>query len=496
MSLKRKLVLVFDVVLVLAALQAGATVFVLAQVVERSAQMVSPALDRVDLLAHAEADILRLRTLELSRLSVDDPADRSRLTGEMDLLRAAVRRRLDQYAQMEVDERRASARSEVSDRYDTYLDDQRALDGLLVVKGREAAMAAYLNDQPAFERLDERIHGLRHLEYSATQALQEELVRIAERWRWVVVAVVVVVAPVDSGLGWYLACALGRSLRVLHADAALLAREELDAPIARPPEPELAVLADAMEGSRVALGASRAERARLEEERRRLARERLGAVVRAQEDERARIARELHDQAAQALTALRYRLGRIKQLSSDPAVGAEVDQLVELSAETGRQIARLARDLRPSVLDDLGLVPALRTCAREFSDRIGVEVDLSASGDIPRLSRDAETTIFRIVQEALTNVAKHARASRVWIELGADQRRLTVSVRDDGRGFEAPTAAAEPRDGGSGGLGLAGIRERAGLLEGSVEISSAPGQGTRLVATVPLDAANPVRKAA
>jgi signal transduction histidine kinase len=148
------------------------------------------------------------------------------------------------------------------------------------------------------------------------------------------------------------------------------------------------------------------------------------------------------------------------------------------------------------VLDDLGLVPALRSCAREFSDRIGVPADLSVGRDVPRLSRDAELTIFRIVQEALTNVAKHARASRVGIDLGVDDRGLTVCVRDDGRGFDPSTAAAAPAGTGPVGLGLAGIRERAGLLDGSVEIASAPGQGTRLVATVPLAAANPVRKAA
>jgi two-component system sensor histidine kinase UhpB len=230
-----------------------------------------------------------------------------------------------------------------------------------------------------------------------------------------------------------------------------------------------------------ALAASRAERGRLEAERQRLVRERLGQVVRAQEDERARIARELHDQTAQALTALHYGLAHLRRVADDPACAEEIDRLTALTTDTGRQITGLARDLRPSVLDDLGLLPALRGYAQEISGRVGIPVDFTARGAVPRVPADAETAVFRIVQEALTNVAKHARARRAWVDLVAEDGRLCLTVGDDGRGFDP-----DGRHPASGrGLGIAGIRERVQLLHGRVQIDSAPGQGARLTVTFP-----------
>jgi two-component system sensor histidine kinase UhpB len=496
MTLKRKLVLVFDVVLLLAALQAGAAILLLSRVVEQSNQLVSPALDRVDALAHAEADTLRLRTLELTFISVDDPAYRARVGGEMQELRLSIQRHIDQYAAQPVDQNRAAARADVARQYAAYLETEANVEHLLASDGRDAALAAYLGSQPAYETLDARMHALRHMEYAATLVLHDDMVAIANRWRWVLVAVVVVVAVVDNGLGWYLSRGLARSLGLLREGAARIAREQFDRPIAAPPEPELAELAGVLNGTMGTLADSRAERERLALERQRLARERLADVVRAQEDERRRIARELHDQAAQALTGLRYRLAHLKRLSDDRAVQDEVDRLVEVSAEAGRQIAALARDLRPSVLDDLGLVPALRSYVREVAERTGLEVELSTHGAVPRLSSDAETAIFRVVQEALTNVAKHAQAEHAWVELTPEAEELLVEVRDDGRGFADPTPRPSIDGTTPSGLGLTGIRERIQLLEGAVQITSAPGEGTRILARVPIEGARPAGKAA
>jgi signal transduction histidine kinase len=189
-------------------------------------------------------------------------------------------------------------------------------------------------------------------------------------------------------------------------------------------------------------------------------------------------------------------MSHLKRLSNDPAVHVEVDRLVDLSSATSRQIAQLARDLRPSVLDDLGLVAALRSCTHEMSERVGVPVELSVLGSVPRLSRDAETAVFRVVQEALTNVAKHAGARAVRVDLSADADVLRFSVSDDGRGFDPSAVEARTGESGPSGLGLTGIRERVQLLDGSVEISSRPGLGTCVAATVPIGPAESIEEAA
>ncbi len=492
MSLKAKLILVFDVVLVLVALQAAVALILLAQTVAQSERLVTPALDRVDLIAHAEADALRLRTLELSYLSLSESHAQGAITAEMRSLEDAIQRRLTQYAALPSDEPRASVLAEARRVFASYSESLRQIARLVELQDRDGALSAYLGHQPEFAELDERLHTLRHLEYRAIEAMQVEMRALAERWQWVLIAAIVIVAVANHVLGLYLNRAISRSLGSLQASAARLASEDFDTPVGRPPEPELALLADALERSRVGLAEGRDERRRLETERARLARERLGAIVRAQEDERARIARELHDQAAQSLTALRYRLAHLQQLSNDPTMRDEVARLIDLSSETGRQIAQQARDLRPAAIDDLGLVPALRGCAREFAERTGVEIAFSSAPGVPRLSRDAELATFRIVQEALTNVAKHACATRCQVSLDSDAQEMTITVRDDGRGFDATCAAPIPsRNGAEGvpGLGLIGMRERVDLLGGSVSITSSAGAGTVLVATIPLRAA-------
>jgi len=206
-----------------------------------------------------------------------------------------------------------------------------------------------------------------------------------------------------------------------------------------------------------------------------------GQVIRAQEDERNRIARELHDDTAQILFAQLLRLTGMKA-SPHEAVRATATELEEMTVEAIEGVRRLALELRPPSLDDLGLREALDGLAQRFGEQLGIPVQFSTSGDRGRLPSEIELVLYRVAQEALTNVAKHARASRASIELDKQDGRATIVVRDDGRGFALESQA---RSDGRG-LGLFGMEERLSLVGGSLDIESRIPGGTTVVGRVPL----------
>lgn len=204
-------------------------------------------------------------------------------------------------------------------------------------------------------------------------------------------------------------------------------------------------------------------------------------LVQAQEDERRRIARELHDEAAQALTSLKLGLGLLERHIGDPEVAlAEVQRLRDLVDRTSAGLHRLATALRPASLDHAGLVPALRQYASALAAEHGLDVQFEAAGlEEERLAPEVETALFRIVQEALTNVVHHARASRADVLLQRRDGHLVAVVEDDGAGFDLPHAAT------TGRLGLLSMQERAELLGGTLTIETAPGSGATIVAELP-----------
>ncbi|HEU4328935.1 MAG TPA: PAS domain-containing protein [Roseiflexaceae bacterium] len=212
----------------------------------------------------------------------------------------------------------------------------------------------------------------------------------------------------------------------------------------------------------------------------------VGAVVRAQEDERGRVARELHDTLGQFLTALTLRLSLIQQTPAlAPAVREGLADLHRVAAQIDSELDRLTVELRPPALDDLGLEDALHEYTREWSGASGVPVDVLAHGlDGERLPPAVETTVYRIVQEALTNVLKHAQASQVSVILERRDGWLRVIVEDNGRGFDPDMLAGQGRGGRQ--LGLIGMSERAALAGGELSIESAPGSGTAIFVHIPL----------
>ena len=209
------------------------------------------------------------------------------------------------------------------------------------------------------------------------------------------------------------------------------------------------------------------------------------AAISAQEEERKRIARELHDETAQSLTSLLVRLRIAERASSVAEMRAAIAEIRDLTTRTLDEVRNLAVELRPSALDDLGLVPALRWYTRQYANRYGIIVDFEAADLGERLPSSVELVFYRVIQEALTNVAKHADAHRVSVRLERSGDDVRATVEDDGRGFDvASTLRSRER-----GLGLFGMHERLTLVGGDVRIESETGRGTRVVAEVPLGAA-------
>ncbi len=206
-------------------------------------------------------------------------------------------------------------------------------------------------------------------------------------------------------------------------------------------------------------------------------------VIRAQEQERKRIARELHDDTAQVLFAQLLRLTALKA-STSAEVRDTAESLEEMTVDAIESVRRMAVELRPPALDDLGLLAALGDLAQRFGDQRGVDVDYQARGSRGRLPAEVELVLYRVAQEAMTNIAKHAGASKVWIDLDRGSEDVTLSVRDDGRGFE-PAIARASDDKGLG-LGLFGMEERVALLGGSFNVWPRQGGGTEIFAFLPL----------
>ena len=211
----------------------------------------------------------------------------------------------------------------------------------------------------------------------------------------------------------------------------------------------------------------------------RIARDSLRRAVETQELERRRLARELHDETGQALASILLGLKALDEKTDDAGARTSIEELRELVVATLQDVRRLAVELRPSALDDFGLVAALERLADSFAEQSGISVDFQAALADERLPDEAETALYRIVQESLTNVVKHARARRVSILLTRTNGVVKAVVEDDGRGFD-------PERTNDDGHGLVGMRERLALLGGRLEIESARDAGTTVAAEVPV----------
>lgn len=239
---------------------------------------------------------------------------------------------------------------------------------------------------------------------------------------------------------------------------------------------EIGELAEAFNAMTAGLAQAAEER----EERDRLRTQLLEKVISAQEDERRRIARELHDETGQALTSLMVRLQNLNQQCPVPELKPQMEEARRLTAKTLDDVHKLAVELRPSVLDDLGLAKALARYVRDYQARYPITVDLEVLGLEQRLPPAVETALYRVVQEALTNIARHAEADMASVLVECRNGRVRAIIEDDGRGFDWEQATQNGR------LGLYGMQERAALLNGTLTVESEEGRGTSIFVEVPL----------
>ncbi|TMC22362.1 MAG: sensor histidine kinase [Chloroflexi bacterium] len=213
---------------------------------------------------------------------------------------------------------------------------------------------------------------------------------------------------------------------------------------------------------------------------------RVTQSINAMEEERKRIARELHDETSQVLTSLLISLAVLEESITTQQARDSLAETRMLAHRTLRAIRNLSTNLRPSALDDLGLLPALRWYIKEYQQKLSLVVDFQAVGFKERLPAEMETALYRIVQESLTNIARHAHARKVNVELREDAHAVYVTITDDGRGIEPDQLQKGSGTNQERGWGLVGMHERAQLLDGSLEIKSSPGRGTTVEACIPL----------
>ena len=215
-------------------------------------------------------------------------------------------------------------------------------------------------------------------------------------------------------------------------------------------------------------------------------RARASQIIKAQEQERKRIARELHDETSQVLTSLLISLAVLEESITTQEARDRITETRQLAHQTLRAIRNLSIDLRPSALDDLGLLPALRWYVKEYQQKTNIEVEFHTSGfkDRQRLPPEMETALYRIVQESLTNVAKHAQAHKVTIMLREEADAVNATITDDGRGFDVEEL--EKTGDKDRGLGLVGMQERALLLDGTATVESSHAHGTVVNVSIPL----------
>ncbi|MHB8793690.1 MAG: sensor histidine kinase [Thermoleophilia bacterium] len=210
------------------------------------------------------------------------------------------------------------------------------------------------------------------------------------------------------------------------------------------------------------------------------------SVIKAQEEERKRIARELHDETSQSLTGLVIGIRMVQEIVPNdmPEIIERLGNINDLAHATLNEVHTMAIRLRPSVLDDLGLAAALRSYSKEFSEITGIKVEMQLLGMSQRLTPELETVLYRVVQEALTNVARHSGASNCRVTLKRKERSINGVINDDGQGFDSQSVMMSDEKGR--GLGLHGMKERIELVGGSLEFDSRPNDGTSIFIEVPL----------
>ena len=211
-----------------------------------------------------------------------------------------------------------------------------------------------------------------------------------------------------------------------------------------------------------------------------------GQILHVQEEERKRISRELHDEVGQALTAVNVSLGVLKNMvdGKELELRKKITDAQDMLAKTMEAVHSFSRELRPAMLEDLGLVPTLRSFVKSFSERTGTHINFTATPDVEKLEIEQKTALYRVAQESLTNIAKHAQASFGAVKIHKVRNGIELEIKDNGKSFRVDDATSANR---KKRLGLLGIQERVRLINGEFQVQSTPGKGTKLKVWIPLN---------
>lgn len=455
-----------------------------------STEIAREAMQRVEHLSTIRTELAAQRGAELGYILSQGRGDATEYRTQMDEHWEEVHLRIEEYRAL-IDDPKRLADYEAFllhvDDYDAY---RRLLINLVGSGGTEAASALFAAYQDDFDSMAFHAHRIRHDELDVAWQLSTVAQGLARRSWYFFLATAAVVGMVEIALGWYIWFSVSGGLSALLEGTRRVAQGDLSKPVPEQARDEFGELARAFNTMTASLQQSEEENVRLHEEslrmreeRVRLLRDSLARVVSAQEEERERVGRELHDEAGQALTALQLSLTRLEEEVKPPRLAEQVASLRELAVETMEEIRNLAQDMRPGSLHELGLVPALRGYVKTVSRRVGIPVDLSVEGEEQRLLPEVEVALFRVIQEGLTNMARHSHATHAEVNVILNSDRLEASVEDDGVGFDVrQVMESEDRR----PLGLFGIQERVSLLGGTTAIEAEPGGGTRLTISVPL----------
>lgn len=443
------------------------------------------SIDQVKLSDQIRANLPDLRASELEYIMTTDPHLQPAVLQKIEARRDALRQVMDHY---EYDQKMDDGVDCVSCHqvYARYSGSLGQVTSLVAQGKNEEALAVYRDSADDYASLLGQAEKFRQSQYASARAYSMQGSESAGEARSILIAAFAAAAVLTFVFGHTASGYIHRRLQMLTEGTRRVMEGNLDEPIQAEGTDEFGQLAHAFNAMTDFLRRSRTENAklhevaiRMREERIQLLSDGLRRAVEAQENERQRVARELHDGIGQALTALQLGLGRLESSARSPEIKRAAASLRDLSVSTLVDIRDLARDLRPGMLDEMGLEPTLRNYVQAFSERTGVPVGLAVQSLSGRLPPELEVTIFRIVQEGLANMAKHARAAHAWVSLALKGGTLRVIIEDDGVGFDVAAVRGERHR----SLGLSGMEERCRFSDGTLEIESSPGAGTRLVCT-------------
>lgn len=478
MSIRTKIIFALSILLGLMASQLVITITQVGRIASISTHIATRGLESLTSISQLESQLIALRLEE--QTAIFTPHSNA-LFPDDQLLPSLMTAAVSYRAASGLPQARLAAWQE---QLDTFIAQHHLLQEQLVAGNIPQATTSYENSTPVFTGLLAATRALARDELALNNTLGDLVATFSQQTRQLFTLALIVATLLEIGLGWYLMRSLTRSLSLLVEGTRWVAKGDLTRQVNLDTRDEFAYLARSFNAMVSALRQVQQANAQMQE----ILREQFSRIVKAQEDERQRVARELHDQAGQALTAIQLGLGRLEKATDLETVRAEAGSLRSLTVQTMKDIRNLALDLRPSMLDDLGLVPTLRQYLKEYSRRTSLQIEFHAPPAPGRFPPEVETTIFRVIQEATTNTAKHAGASRVTVTLATSGNQLQIRVIDDGTGFDVAAALQNME---KKSLGLFGMQERLHLIGGNLEIKSKPGNGTEVLATLPLAEDNP-----